>query len=425
MNKNVMYTFAIFIALLIPVSSMAQDVTPTPTLVAFDFRCLGGVDAANSFLVNGDFEFRGTIGLAPNGWGSDVASGLTGELTQQFLNGVRQQFVILRNGASISQKPQPNLESAQNSSNFYRLRFCAVVEGGVLTVEFAGETIMIDGTTRIVNIQQESENIRADLSEAGNTPPVTFTFNGDGTALVDNVELLSSPQIGGESTPAPSPSPEITPSPVPSPGPSHTPIPTLEAGKPTLTPTPSLSANSVQVVADPPMLVLSPNDFIAGSDPKKQILLDVRVIGTNGEVIKVTDIDEDATIQFTVDTRGEAVNAGRLLERTENGNETTLQSQRRPMNEVEQVIFVPGKAFDGTIRVIVDIEFDSDVDGSQERHEIRGIVPIVFRTNRSASMTGAVGTFNLRDAQSAGRKAGDRGFRPDQKTNLFFREVFK
>lgn len=420
MKKTVHYTLLALAASMLPSSLWAQDATPTPTLVAFDFRCASGVDPL-SLMVNGDFEFEGRIGATPPGW-TGGSSGLSGTLVQQLFNGAPEQFVTLQNGASIAQKPQPNAGQDRFNTNFYILRFCANVINGELTVVFAGQSFTLNnGST-----QFETAPIRADLGEAGETPPVIFTYNGAGVAFIDNVELLPDLRPRGDETPEPSPTPDMpTPTPSPSPGPSPTPSPTLIPGVPTNTPTPALSANSVQVVADPPMLVLSPDDFIVGSNPKKQIILDIKVIGSNGEEINVTTIDPDATIQFTIDTRGEFENAGRILEQLEAGQERTLQTQRRPLNELETVVFVPGKAFDGTVRVIVDIEYEADVNGSRVTQEIRGVVPIVMRTNRSASMTGATGTFNLMDNLNRGKKPGDRGFRPDQKTNLYFHEVFK
>ncbi len=416
--------FTLFMATaLFAISANAQEPTPTPTLVRFAFACSGGTDP-DSLVINGDFESEvGTVGQVPPGF-SGGNSGLSGTLQRQVFNNRLQQFAELRSGASLSTNPQPNQGQDRLATNFFILRFCAVVNGGDLTVEFENFSITLESGTRT---QFESSPIRADLGSAGaaEQTPITFTFFGDGVAVIDNVELIPDRRPGGDETPEPSPTPEM-PSPTPSgtPGPSPTPTPTLVPGQPTWTPTPALSAQSVQVVADPPMLVLSSNDFNTGSNPKKQILLDVKVIGSNGEEIAVTDIDEDATIQFTIDTRGEFQNAGRLLERLEGGTERTLQTQRRPMNDLEQVIFVPGKAFDGTVRVIVDIEFEGEVDGSREMQEIRGVVPIVFRTDKSASLTGGAGSFNLRNALNQGRKPGDRGFRPDQKTNLFFRELF-
>lgn len=406
--------------LLFSIPGFAQEMTPTP--VAFDFRCLGGINAEESFLVNGDFEFGTNLGSAPPGWG-DVASGLTGQLTEQSLFGIVQKFVTFQDGASISQSPQPNLQQDQFATNRYRLRFCAVVESGILTVEFDNEVITLDATSRSITTQYESGDITADLSEAGNIPEVIFTFNGDGIAFVDNVELLGFTRIGGDETPVPTPT-EVMPTPSPEPTSDRTPLPTQLAGQPTWTPTPSLSASSVKVVADPPMLVLSPDDFIVGADTKKHILLSTRLIGRNGEEIDLANY-ENVSLRYRIDNRGDAENAGSIVNRRDNGTERSINNQRSNLDDLNTIIFVPGKAFDGTVRIIVDIEFDGEVNGVEEKQEIRGVVPIVFRTSRSASLTGAVGTFNLRNALDSGRNAGDRGFRPNQKTNLFFREVFQ
>jgi len=62
------------------------------------------------------------------------------------------------------------------------------------------------------------------------------------------------------------------------------------------------------------------------------------------------------------------------------------------------------------------------VGGQRVRQEIRGVVPIITRTDANISFTGATGTFNPARNAAAGRSAGDRGFRPDQRTNLYFRE---
>ena len=110
----------------------------------------------------------------------------------------------------------------------------------------------------------------------------------------------------------------------------------------------------------------------------------------------------------------------------ENGNSNIITGQRRRISDLEgPTYFVPLKPYDGVIRVILDIEYQPQGGEEGSRQEIRGVIPIVLRTDPQGSYTGATGTFDMKQNLSVGRKAGDRGFRPDIRTNLYFRELMQ
>ncbi len=293
----------------------------------------------------------------------------------------------------------------------------------------------IAGEAFIGQFKKTSIIINLGSGASQNEKTIEFVYEGNdsaGPAYIDNILLLPSTISGGdEETPTPT-VPEPTPTAEPE-GPTPTPTPTVQPGIPTPTPTPAVTTHSVQMNANPPMLLISPDDFITsmGGGARKQVALDFQVVGSTGEKMDVLSIDPDATVRFLVDTRGEAEGVGYVEGfDVESQNWRSLTNQRIDLSRFkntyqERAYFIPSKPYTGTVRVIVEIEYDGWANGREETRKLRGVVPIVLQVDKSASLTHVTGTFNPTQNMSIGKKPGDRGFRPDARTNLFFRERMK
>ncbi|HOJ62744.1 MAG TPA: hypothetical protein PK878_20920, partial [bacterium] len=306
----------------------------------------------------------------------------------------------------------------------FELSFCVVVpEDGMLEISVGGQPWLYVPSSRGASYNGTYRGtLRANLSNSA--PPaertIQFFYDGPGSALIDNVQLIYNPSSDGEDA-TPTPTMEV---PTPTPTPQSTPVtptPTVPLGIATPTPTPALTENSIQVIANPPMLLLSPDDFTGTSlGQKKQITLDLQVVGSNGEKLDLLQIDPDATVTFTVESRGDAAGVG-IIQEFRNNNYQTVNSQKK-LKDVGQLHFVPLRPYNGTVRVIIEIEYKSYASGKEERRKIRGVVPLFLRTDDRASLIYPTGTFDPKQNFNVGRKAGDRGFRPDMRTNLYFRE---
>ncbi len=398
--------------------SQAQP-TPTPTVVPLPAACIdAGVDEENSLIRNGDFETGYLDTGLPPGGGWDPGE-VPGVLQVQFITEeVANHYLELPSGGSMSQVPK--------ASSFLRfeLTFCAVVpEEGIVQISVGGQPWLYVPAARGIAYNGAFKGvIRANLS---NSVPaaertIEFLYDGPGSALIDNVQLLYRPSGTGEdetptptvALPTPTPTPRSTPA---------TPTPTVPLGIPTPTPTPGLTDDSVQVIANPPMMLLSPDDFTGTNlGQKKQITLDLQVVGSNGEKLDILKIDPEANVTFTVESRGDAAGVG-VIQEFDNNNYQDLNS-RKKLKDVGQLHFVPLRPYNGTVRVIIEIEYKSYASGKEELRKIRGVVPIFLRTDDRASLIYPTGTFDPKQNFNLGRKAGDRGYRPDVRTNLYFRE---
>ena len=141
-------------------------------------------------------------------------------------------------------------------------------------------------------------------------------------------------------------------------------------------------------------------------------------------MIDITGIDPDATVRFDIETRGDAANIGTIRQLSGTSNWRTINRQSIKLSDLESFQFFPTKPYNGTVKIIADIEYKSFVRGKEEKRKIRGVIPIVLRVNSLSSLTNATGSFNPAQNFGLNRKPGDRGFRPDVRTNLFFRERF-
>ncbi|MBN2325562.1 MAG: hypothetical protein JXR73_00310 [Candidatus Omnitrophica bacterium] len=411
--------------------SWTQDADQVP----FGSNCYEDEAVADNdnYIVNGDFsEGDLQVGLPPDtGWMAGEQSAVlqmnsvAADLDNYFL-----EFTDA--GSSISTVP-----SGASNYTKYVLSFCVIVpEGGQIQIYVGGA--LVAGAPAVVGPAFNglfTYNVLMNIASGSQSDKtIQFYYQGDlgaGPAYIDHVRLVPDTS-STDDNPTPTPTvEEPTPTPPPS-GPTPTPTPTLVPGRPTPTPTPAITANSVQMTVNPPMLVVSPDDFAATSSSagsiKKQVSLDLEVIGSNGEKINILDIDKDATIRFIVDTRGEAENVGFVQGfEADNSDWTSINNRRIDLDEFindygGRAYFFPTKAYTGAVRVIAEIEYDGWANGKEESREIRGVAPIVLQVDKSSSLTDVTGTYNAMQNYNLGKKAGDRGFRPDMRTNLYFRE---
>lgn len=408
--------------------------TPIPTKVSFNEGCLQDApDANDNLITNGDLS-DGTpqTGQPPStGWmlGDDPAVLRSEQISDTVIN----YFLEFTNpGSSISAVPKSN-----STSTRYDLSFCAIIPaGGQIRISVGG--VLIAGVPAVVGSSYNGlfkyTNIVVDLSGGASQSEKVFEFSYEGAtgiepAYLDNIELLPSASTG-EEEPTTTPTQEL-PSPTPQPtGPSPTATPTMKLGTPTPTPTPAISADSVQMSANPPMLVVSPDDFVSSTQGvRKQVALSLDVIGSNGKKIDVTNIDDKAQVRFLVDTRGEAEGVG-VVQGFEGSNWKSVSNQWMDMSKLMgtyqgRIYFFPLRAYTGTVRVIAEIKYKGGYGGKGDERTIRGVVPLVLQTDKAASLTTPTGTYNAITNMNLGKKAGDRGFRPDARTNLYFRERMK
>ncbi len=428
MKRSQQYVLIIALFIIYPLAGFAQvELTPTPTATSiplFDSFCYSSVDDDQSIVINGDFDSYSQDGLEPSNWGPGSSSN-GGILREQVNADESVNFVVeLSSGASISQV----LSSGRNPVGYTRfdIRFCAIVPaGGRLKITVGGNTYYRP-ENRSDSVYSRSFSISDIFIDTSmNNSLIVISYEGEGLAFIDNLEVV--PNLTGgndDDTPTPTPTIENTPAPTATEGPSPTPTPTLLPGTATPTPTPALVSNSVQILANPPMLLVSPDDFLLANRQKKQTLLEFQVVGSDGEKIDVAAVDDDAQVKFTIDTSGEATDVGGLYELMGSGTNQEIHQNWQPYEDYDDkaIYFVPRKSFDGIVRVIVDIRYEASAQGHQQRQEIRGVVPIVMRIDPTSPLTGTTGSFNAAQNYAAGRKAGDRGFRPDIRTNLYFKE---
>jgi hypothetical protein len=408
-----------------------QTPTPAPTFVPFSPGCTSQViDAEENLITNGDFQDSSITGGTPStGWFPGKLSPVLGSeiVSADEIN----YFLLLEPGSSISTVPK-----TESGYSRFDLSFCtAVPPGGQIRVYVGGVLKAgIPVEPSVGKFDEFTQVVFMNLGAGASTSEklIELTYEGIEPAYIDNVQLI--PHIGGnDNNPTPTPTiAEPTPTPTQS-GEAPTPTPTLFPGMVTPTPTPGVTADSIQIVANPPMLIVKPDDFAASSNNggRKQIALDMQVVGSNGEKINVLDIDEDATIEFTLDSRGEAQGVGYIQGfQASSRNWNNMTNRRKDLadfyeDEGGRVYFFPSKPFEGTVKVIVEIEYDGWANQREEKRKIRGVVPIYLRVDRQASLTNATGSLNAVQNANLGRKPGDRGFRPDSRTNLYYRELMQ
>jgi len=402
---------------------MGQD--PEPTRVPFNQACLdAGVDE-NNLIRNGDFETGNRVPDFPPGGGwNDAGAGSV--IRREVISDEQiNHYLQLNPGSVISQVP-----STESNYNFFDLKLCAIIpEGGQLQISFGGNTVAFFPLTpgNSISGQLEDQKIGLDLStgesSSSNRMEILYINPSGEPALIDNLQLIVNTNPGGDGDETPTPEiPEETPTPV-SGGPTITPTPTFFPGRATPRPTPGITDHSVQAIVNPPMLMVSPDDF-AGREHSKIINLDLQIVGSDGEPIDITGIDPDATVRFDIETRGDAANIGTIRQLSGTSNWRTINRQSIKLSDLESFQFFPTKPYNGTVKIIADIEYKSFVRGKEEKRKIRGVIPIVLRVNSLSSLTNATGSFNPAQNFGLNRKPGDRGFRPDVRTNLFFRERF-
>lgn len=397
--------------------------------------CIGEVEPLNNLTKNWDFESSLDGQTPPLGWILTDSPATTGSelgpLTDVDGNLIQNLFAVFNDGDSMVQEPNTDTLSG---SNFYRIEFCGKVISGQFTV-FVGDDEVLKFPFNPGSVEQKaiSELFRPNpgLSTASGAASnlIRIEFTGtDQTAkgYVDNFVLRPASGGSDENTPTPTPTePPIQPT-LPDRTPP-TPEPTPRAGTPTPTPTPKLIAQSVQVIANPPLLTVSPDDFANSTGPRQLSYLNVQVIGSDGKPMNITQIDPNARIRINIDDKGATQNIGYIRSFEIGGGHDQAITDREAdfidtLESDRMLAFVPGRTYDGAVRVIVDIEFESITDGQKIKKTIRGVAPIVLRSDPKASMIDPTGQFNPSQNRRLGRQPGDRGFRPDQRTNLFFRE---
>jgi len=175
------------------------------------------------------------------------------------------------------------------------------------------------------------------------------------------------------------------------------------------------------------MISVSPDDFADTTyGTKKQVAMDLQIVGSNGDFIDILATDPDATIRFELESGLGREPVGTINQRLRTGDSFETISMRRIKMEdlVQPIYFRPTKPYSGTVRIIVTIEYEAIINGSPKKIKIQGVVPIYMRTDPNASSFAATGMFDPRQNMRLGRMPGDRGVGPDQRTNLLFRERF-
>lgn len=397
--------------------------------------CIGEIESIFNLTKNWDFELSVEGQTPPLGWTATDNTATTGmELGPDVdanNNLLQNHFAVFEDGQSLVQEPNVDTKS---TSTFFKVEFCAKVVSGQFKI-YVGDNEVLTFPTNPGDAEQKASSLPfrpnpgLSTQNGASSNLVRIEFVGNGTnamGYVDNFALIPSAGDGNENTPTPSPSPTAEQPTLPDRTPP-TQVPTPLAGTPTPTPTPKLIAQSVQVIANPPMLTVGPDDFTNPAGPGKQSYLNIQVIGSDGSLMPLASIDPNARIRINIDDKGATENVGYIrsfeigggfdqsITDRESDFIDTLQGKR-------MLAFVPTRSYDGAVRIVVDIEFDSLTEGQKVKKTIRGVAPIVLRTDPKASMIDATGQFNPAQNRRLGRQPGDRGFRPDQRTNLFFRE---
>ncbi len=396
-------------------TSQDDEATPTPTPVPFTSSCISSGVEPQNILINGNFEASSGSGTFPVGW-EPGASGIGGILRGEVNPGTEtfNHFVTFSSNASIMQTFSPY---TGNYTRF-QVRLCGVVTNGRLEIYLGGNLRGTfpqgtnEGLTSGLFTTQQQLPLEIGLGSSDTNRTIEIRYTGGGTAYVDNVQLVPVIGKGGEepTTPTPTP-PEPTPQPTQPPGPTATHTPTIPVGTATPTPTPALVAGSLQISANPPMLSVSPDDFDNQSGLSKQVLLDFEVIGSNGEPIDLGQF-EDVRVRITTDEGN--------IQQYENNNYNSVTGWE-DYDEIRAspLYYFPTGPYDGTIRVVIDLQFRTPGGDLQE---IRGVLPLIQRVEKESSLIGPTGSFNPAMNYASGRKPGDRGYRPDMRTNLYFKE---
>jgi len=405
-------------------TAIGQNATPTPAPMAIQFApaaCASAGVLQDSVVVNGDFQADPSVILS---WRTASGAQAPSLISEQVDKDVYNYFVMLQPNAGLSQ----TLSDTSSGASKYRIVLCYMVTSGQLILTLGGRTFAVPETAATTQTSGEYKSnsiaLALDIYDKDKNT-LTIIYNGSDAAYIDNVQVL--PYTGDpepETTPTPTPQATPVPTAIVTPAPTFTPRSTMRPGYPTPTPTPGWKDNSIQVVANPPLLLVNQDDFVGLSgnqQTKKQIYLNYKVIGANGEPVDILKIDPEATITFTVDEQGEAAGVGTILQFKD--NQYNRLSEREKIKDLGgTLIFVPLKPFDGVVRIIVDIEYQGEGNNKKEQQELIGVIPIVMRIDPRASLTGSTGSFNPALNFSMGRQPGDRGFRPDLRTNLYFRE---
>ncbi len=397
--------------------------------------CISEPEPPINLSKNWDFELSFVGDTPPLGWiatqNPATTSSELGPLTDSNNNLIENHFAEFSDGHSMAQEPNPD---TQSGSNFYVIEFCARVISGqfIITV---GDDEVFKFPTNPGDVEQKARSPQfrpvPGLSNANGVSSnlVVVRFEGQtpiSKGYIDNFVLR--PASGGtdENTPTPTPTEPVVQPTLPNRTPP-TSEPTPSAGTPTPTPTPKLIAQSVQVIANPPLLTVSPDDFANPAGPRQSSYLNIQVIGSDGKPMDITRIDPNARIRVNIDEKGATENVGFIRSFEIGGGHDQAITDREAdfidTLETERLLsFVPSRTYDGAVRIVVDIEFESITDGQKTKKTVRGVAPIVLRSDPKASMIDPTGQFNPSQNRRLGRQPGDRGFRPDQRTNLFFRE---
>lgn len=424
-----------------------QVMSQTGNQVSFDETCItGGVNDTLTLLDNGSFEEEPFVGEVPSGWqslgGSPPAVLLAqpGPLRDDEGNLVTNHFAAFEDGAVLLQRPNPNTNT---SSTQYQLRLCANVQNGRLIVRLSRSGVSSQTVLEVpaggpgnFNGQATSSTFFADFSTSGvQNALIQIEFEGaieDAAAYIDNVELVPFQQSDGTE-----PTPTVTPVSTPTPAPTNTPGPTVappeepRSGTPTPTPTPRLSANSVRILPNPPLLVTSPDDFASRSGPSQQVQIDLQFTAPDGRPLDLLRIDPNAQIRIQVQEGGETTDAGYIRGFEEVGNDLDVSNQQRSLSDFVggdqrfTLYFVPTRPVNSTIRIVADVEYEGVAAGRETQKEIRGVGQLVMRMDPSRSFIDPTGSFDPARNYRMGRQPGDRGFRPNLRTNLYFREVIE
>lgn len=403
----------------------AQELDPT---------CVAEGVSEDNLLFNGDFEATPNPPSPPTNWTPLLISPQL-VLGDPVLNneGVTVPNHYVRFPQNGAQMRQP-VRQDTSSSTRYRLKFCGFVNGGQIIVEsIRGEIMRFPETPGVITDTAISEPFFADFgsSSSATRGDIWIRFEGNGEAIIDNVELLPFTGGGNEEPTATPPMPTSTPTPPPENTPANTatPMAPLAPGTPTPTPTPQFSSQSLRIIPNPPMIVVSPDDFTNPRGAVSQIELNLDVVGIDGNPINILALDEDAQIEFQIDARGETENVAVIRGFEQGSNsDNIITNQQRDLSEFVDngeftLYFVPLKPYDGVVRIVADLDFEGrGNEGQVLRKELRAVVPIVMRTDPGASLTNTSGSFSPAANFRMGRQPGDRGFRPDLSTNLYFRE---
>lgn len=434
---RIIVNLSVMLSLFVMGGSLSWGQEPTPTPVHMD-EARGCVDAGvrenRTIVRNGDFETNPEVGLAPPSWSapgglSDVvlfAEDVTNVTGEEDVN----HFVQIEPGSGMSQNLNTDGVYTQ-----YEINFCGKIINGQVKVTLGGQTIpfpRIQSEGVVGGSFSSRQPIYLSLrSSSRNRLEITFepyedlegTEAEEAVAYIDNVQVV--PYISGsdDEDPSPTPTPEVTPEPTPegTPEPTFTPGPTVRPGEPTPTPTPRLTQRSLQAIADPPMLMMHMDDFAASGNQgtRKQSEITFQVIGSDGKPIDIRQVDPDAMVEIEI---AESVGSGNFYVYEDNRFEQVQNRERISEYPNNRFYFSPSSPFDGVVRIIITLEYEGEVNNRKKDLELTGVVPIVVRMDPSSPLSGPTGSFDPRSNFLQGRGPGDRGMRPNRRSNLYYRE---